>query len=239
MQINLDKKALSALGLSQTDNLTKEVLDKALIENGGSKAPKNVQDAYQKLVRFVTDPSSEKKNDKSPVKVVVATKGSRICDHCDGTGDEPGKKGKSTDCPTCTEMRKKHPRLFEGNMAEECTSCGGKGHGSDHDVTCPGCGGSTIYNVPCDACKGEGCLACKGRGYVKSITCKRCDGTGTVCPDCDRGLVKIRKCTTCKGTAKIIQVPNCTVCGGKGFIEPKDEPIIPESPEEKQDNAAA
>lgn len=227
--MQIGSKEIKLLGISAGTPITIEVLDKALAEKGGEeKAPKDVINAYHKLItvyKMIPKPRTNIQS-SAPVKIVKAAVGSKICDHCHGTGDEPGAKGKPDKCPTCSHLRQEMPFLFEGNVAEKCPSCGGSGHGSDHDVTCTGCGGSGIYNVPCKACNGEGCVACKGKGYTKSQECKKCGGTGSTCPDCDRGMVKIRKCSTCKGQGTIIMVPNCSVCGGVGFIEPKDETNI-------------
>ena len=117
--------------------------------------------------------------------------GTYTCTNCDGDGDCPECNDGWYTCDECN-----------GDGTMDCPDCNGSGNYVDS--TCNKCGGSGYY----DYYNNKVCRACGGSGRFV-ITCKRCDGDGTVdCDNCDGDGGW--DCKECHGSGK------CSHCHGEG-----------------------
>lgn len=149
-------------------------------------------------------------------------------------------------CPDCAGNGK--CRSCKGKGITDCNDCGGNGRCRECSgrgkIECPDCNGSAIcphchgsgQQTECPECKGTGKVEEKGLLGIRTVKCKRCDGTGqgksyyrcdyclgtkkcsacngrgrVVCPACDGDKI----CRKCNGTKKV----SCEVCnGGKSCV---------------------
>ena len=95
-----------------------------------------------------------------------------LCDHCAGSGYEPGK----SNCISC--MGRGRCNLCKGKEKNNCISCKGSGK-------CGFCKGTGKWGFSSTKCK-----TCDGKGAEKLIDCPNdgncadCEGTGLICQDC-------------------------------------------------------
>lgn len=153
------------------------------------------------------------------------------CPNCTGTGICSSCAGeKQVECTVCHGNTK--CISCDGTGTYTCTNCEGSGECPECDdgwctcyecdgsgtISCPDCNGSGNYvDTSCNKCGGTGyydyynnkrCRACGGSGRFV-ITCKRCNGDGTInCYSCN-GKGGWR-CEECHGTG------NCSHCHGEG-----------------------
>lgn len=126
-------------------------------------------------------------------------------------GGGPG-TGHSHNPITCTVCQ------GTGHPSAPCEDCGGIGTITGEPQTCEDCDGEGTYwgidwnnPVPCPICHEMGCENnpdCYSGYLLQEITCKTCDGEGSV--------AITSACSACEGTGSIQMEEDCAVCGGNG-----------------------